>query len=387
MIGLFSAFTIIAFSFSLLTDLSYSASNRDYDKDGILDEFDECPLRSETYNKFEDFDGCPDSPPEKLKKFLAPDIDEDGIEDRLDSCPNEPETINDYLDDDGCPEIIPGTIKVTKDSDFDTIIDTKDKCPNEKEIFNGLNDDDGCPDSWDSAILEDIRNAVNLDNQCRPGKISVTRINANDSICVTLETAKKWESYGIIKSLELPPTELPPTIPPIEVPHDPIIPPLVDGEKVSKPGSVLKYNLTAIIEQTDPYFEIRSNKEKSNIETIIVFLSALAPWDQKIVSGLLTDDYIEHNPTMSGTKSGFLENLNQMFTGNPPKVIKYDLKRIYADNDYVITHSHFQNLPQLDAAVIDIFKINDDGKIIEHWDIMQEIPDISLNGNTIFYLD
>ena len=391
-IVLFSAFSILVFSFTLSSDVSFSVSDRDYDKDGILDEFDECPLRSETYNQFQDFDGCPDLVVEDVKEFQVPDADGDGIEDRKDQCVNEPETINDYLDYDGCPETIPGTINVLKDSDFDTIIDANDSCPTEKEIFNGLNDDDGCPDSWDSAILDDIRNDVNLDNQCLPGKILVIRLNANDSICVTLETAQKWESYGIIKSLEVPPTEVPPTevppteVPPTEVPSDPIMPPLED-EKIPIPEDILKFNLTDIIQQTDPYFETREGKEKSNIETVIIFLSALSPWDQKIVASLLADDYVEHNPTLPGTKPGFLENLNQVFTGSPPKMIEYNLQRIYADNEYVITHSHFQDIPELEASVVDIFKINDDGKIAEHWDIIQEIPDSFLNGNTLFYLD
>jgi predicted SnoaL-like aldol condensation-catalyzing enzyme len=398
MIALFSTISIVIFSSMVSTGTSFAVSDRDYDHDGILDEFDECPLRSETYNKFEDFDGCPDSVSEELIQFKAPDIDKDGVEDRLDSCPYEPENFNEYLDDDGCPEIVPDTINVVNDSDFDTITDAFDSCPTEKEIFNGLKDDDGCPDSWDSAIIEDMRNSVNLDNQCRPGKVLVIRLNANDSICVTLETAKKWETYGIIKSLDLPPTEVPPTevpptevppteVPPTEVPQDPITPPLIQDEKMPLPENIIKFNLTDIIQKTDSSFEIRSDKEKRNIETIIIFLSALSPWDQKIVAGLLADDYVEHDPAMPGTRQGFLDNLDQIFTGIPPKVIKYDLKRIYADNDYVITHSHYQDIPELDASLIDIFKINEDGRIIEHWDVIQEIPDTSLNGNTIFYLD
>ena len=145
--------------------------------------------------------------------------------------------------------------------------------------------------------------------------------------------------------------------------------------------------MTDIIQKSDPFFDVRSDKEKRNVETIIVYLSALSPWDQKKAAGLLADDYLEHDPTMPGTKTGFLEHLNQLFTGTPAKVIQYDLKRIYADHDYVITHSRFLDVPELDASMIDIFKLNDDGKIVEHWDIVQEIPRTSLNGNTIFYLD
>ena len=409
MVVLFSILAIATFSLTLSTDLSFAVTDRDYDKDGLLDAFDECPLRSETYNQFEDFDGCPDSIPVESVPIEIPDIDGDGIEDRLDSCLYEPETINDYLDDDGCPEIVPNTVNELKDSDFDTIIDSMDACPTEKENFNGLEDEDGCSDSWNLAIDEDTENSVNLYNECRPGMVLVIRLNSNDSVCVPFETAKKWESYGIIKSLEVtpptevpptevpptevpptevPPTEVPPTeVPPTEKPYDPITPPSIPDEIPTVPEDVLQFNLTEIIKTTDYSFVDRPDKEKRNVETIIVFLSALSPWDQNIITGLLADDYHEHNPNLPGTKTGFIKNLNQQYTGMFPNVIKYDLKRIYADNDYVITHSHFQSLPGVNAAKIDIFKINEDGKINEHWDIMQEIPDSSLNNNTIFYLD
>ncbi len=243
MVALFSAVTLVTFSFTISTDVAFSETALDYDNDGILDQFDQCPLRSETYNKFQDFDGCPDIVSEDLTEFQFPDTDGDGIEDRFDSCINIPETINGYLDDDGCPEIVPNTINIVKDSDFDTIIDSMDACPTEKENFNGLEDEDGCPDSWSMAIHEDLKNSVNLDNQCRPGKVLVIRLNANDSICVPLETAKKWESYGIIKSLEVPTTEVPTTevpttevpttevptteVPPTEGQYDPVSPPLI----------------------------------------------------------------------------------------------------------------------------------------------------------------
>ena len=104
MVGLFLALAIVTGSLTISTDLSFAVTDRDYDKDGLLDAFDECPLRSETYNQFEDFDGCPDSISEDSTPIEIPDIDGDGIEDRFDSCLYEPETINDYLDDDGCPE-------------------------------------------------------------------------------------------------------------------------------------------------------------------------------------------------------------------------------------------------------------------------------------------
>lgn len=99
----------------------------DRDGDGIADAADKCPDQRETYNAFEDADGCPDDP----------DTDGDGVTDGKDACPLEPEDKDGYQDDDGCPD---------PDNDGDGVPDAKDKCPNEPEDPDGFQDDDGCPD-------------------------------------------------------------------------------------------------------------------------------------------------------------------------------------------------------------------------------------------------
>jgi len=72
----------------------------DTDRDGIPDALDRCPTEPETFNGFEDEDGCPD-----------PDNDKDGIPDEKDKCPNEAETKNGYQDEDGCPDEVPAPVK------------------------------------------------------------------------------------------------------------------------------------------------------------------------------------------------------------------------------------------------------------------------------------
>jgi outer membrane protein OmpA-like peptidoglycan-associated protein len=99
----------------------------DRDGDGVPDDKDKCVASPETYNGFEDDDGCPDDP----------DTDADGIGDAKDRCPLEPEDKDGYLDDDGCPD---------PDNDADGVADAKDKCPLEPEDPDGFQDEDGCPD-------------------------------------------------------------------------------------------------------------------------------------------------------------------------------------------------------------------------------------------------
>ena len=64
--------------------------------DDILDPVDACPLERETYNKFQDEDGCPD----EIELSITGDSDGDGILDQFDTCPYSKETYNQYLDTD-----------------------------------------------------------------------------------------------------------------------------------------------------------------------------------------------------------------------------------------------------------------------------------------------
>lgn len=114
----------------------------DRDGDGYLDPEDKCPDEPETWNNFQDEDGCPDDP----------DTDGDGLPDSKDACPVDPEDKDSYLDEDGCPEI---------DNDLDTIPDTKDKCINDPEDPDGFEDEDGCPE-----LDNDQDTVVDLEDQC-----------------------------------------------------------------------------------------------------------------------------------------------------------------------------------------------------------------------------
>ena len=65
--------------------------------------------------------------------------------------------------------------------------------------------------------------------------------------------------------------------------------------------------------------------------------------------------------------------------------ISTQIKRIYTDGNYVIVHPFSPRGPA-GSAIVDIYRLNDDGKIAEHWDVIQQIPSKSANNNTMFYL-
>jgi len=372
LIGVFTVFVILGFSLSTILHPAFALTEFDRDYDGIPDEDDECPQFPETYNKFKDGDGCPDSVTEEKSKFQFPDSDGDGFEDRVDKCVNDPETFNGYLDNDGCPEIIPEKSSTEMDSDLDLVPDSIDACPNEKETINGFKDGDGCPDSLDATHSKTRDYSVD-ESQCRDNKVPVMRINTKDVVCVNSDTAKKWETYKIATIIE-------DSAPPDDSEESPLE--IVESE----PLPPKEQDFTLKIQEIDPLFHTRSDTEKQNIEKAFSFLSMLGSWNEEAASDLLSDDYIQHNPTMPGDKFGTIKKFGELFSDHSNS-ITLDVKRVYVDGNYVIVHSNFQIFGQVNAALIDIFKFSTSGEIAEHWDVMQEIPKTSLNENTMFYLD
>ena len=96
----------------------------------------------------------------------------------------------------------------------------------------------------------------------------------------------------------------------------------------------------------------------------------------------LTVDFIEHNPTaVNGTK-GLRAFFKDYFAKNPKAT--FAVKRVIADGDLVLVHFHAQNGPEdRGVAGVDIFRL-ENGKVVEHWDVLQPIPEKSANNNTMF---
>ena len=95
------------------------------------------------------------------------------------------------------------------------------------------------------------------------------------------------------------------------------------------------------------------------------------------------DEYIQHNPLAADGFQAFIDFVNFFTTQNPQLFV--DIKRVIAECNMVVTHSHLTlNPSDRGSAVADFFRLDRNGKIVEHWDVIQAVPATSANDNTMF---
>ena len=141
--------------------------------------------------------------------------------------------------------------------------------------------------------------------------------------------------------------------------------------------------LAACQQQASAPVDPTAAQEERNKEIVIAFYNAaINDKDFEAASAYLGDVYIQHNPMAADGPEGLKAFLD--FASANLSEFRIEFKRVLADGDFVMVHGHAKaNAEDRGSAVMDIFRV-EDGKVVEHWDVMQAIPETAMNDNTMF---
>jgi len=126
-----------------------------------------------------------------------------------------------------------------------------------------------------------------------------------------------------------------------------------------------------------------AQQQEQNKKAVVEFYDkAINQKDFEAASKYLGSHYTQHNPNAADGPEGlkaFLQFLKEKFPAS-----RSEIKRVLADGDYVILHVHAVREPGTRGnAIIDMFKL-ENGRIVEHWDGVQPIPEKAANTNGMF---
>ena len=114
---------------------------------------------------------------------------------------------------------------------------------------------------------------------------------------------------------------------------------------------------------------------EQNKQTVARVFDAFRAGDVDALDDLIVVDYVQHNPQAGNGLQAVKDFLA------PIGPVDVDVHRVVAEGDLVTVHANYKTF---NMAGVDIFRLNEDGKIIEHWDVLQPIPETTASDNDMF---
>jgi predicted SnoaL-like aldol condensation-catalyzing enzyme len=120
------------------------------------------------------------------------------------------------------------------------------------------------------------------------------------------------------------------------------------------------------------------NREKIRLTLETLYGEVFNQGKANLLSGLVSGPYIQHNPLFPNGIEPLMGYISQ--AGGIPN----EVRRMAIEGDLAFVHVRYPNWGGREHAAVDIFRFDEDGKILEHWDVLQPVPDTAANDNTMF---
>jgi predicted SnoaL-like aldol condensation-catalyzing enzyme len=125
-----------------------------------------------------------------------------------------------------------------------------------------------------------------------------------------------------------------------------------------------------------------SNAQQNKAAVLAFYEAGLNKKDFDAAKVYLGPTYTQHNPRAADGVDGFKAYLGYLKANTPDS--HSDIVRVFTDGDFVILHVHKVVHPgERGSVIVDIFRLAN-GKIVEHWDVTQDVPEKTTSGNPMF---
>jgi predicted SnoaL-like aldol condensation-catalyzing enzyme len=127
---------------------------------------------------------------------------------------------------------------------------------------------------------------------------------------------------------------------------------------------------------------MKHDLEMNKLNAIAFYRGAYLGDPVKAVESYVGAEYMQHNPLVGDGKEAFIDYFNEMARDYPEKEIEFI--RVVAEGDLVALHTHQVWPGDVEYVTMDFFRFDESGKIVEHWDSIQEVPSETKNGNPMY---